>query len=218
MRLLFTKTVFLLVCLFSLSTSRCQNADIDLLRNINLNRNKNLDGAFQFLSKTTSYFSISTPVVVLSAGFIKKDSALKKKGLYIAEAMLGSAIIATTLKFTINRPRPFTVDTSIQKLTDAGSKSFPSGHTSDAFVTATSLSIAFPKWYVITPAYLWASAVAYSRMDLGVHYPTDIVAGAIIGSGSAVLCYEINKWIRNKKRKKKVNADSPASINSEETH
>ncbi|HEU4788615.1 MAG TPA: phosphatase PAP2 family protein, partial [Flavobacterium sp.] len=53
--------------------------------------------------------------------------------------------------------------------------------------------------YVIAPSFLWAGAVGYSRMYLGVHYPTDVLAGAIVGSGSAFLCYKLNKWI-NKKR------------------
>ena len=81
----------------------------------------------------------------------------------------------TGLKFAINRKRPFVTYPDIEKIASAGSKSFPSGHTSDAFATATSLSLAFPKWYVITPSFVWACAVGYSRMDLGVHYPSDVL-------------------------------------------
>ena len=57
----------------------------------------------------------------------------------------------------------------------------------------------YPKWYIIAPSFAWASAVGYSRMHLGVHYPSDVAVGAIIGSGSAYLSYKANKWI-NKKR------------------
>lgn len=78
----------------------------------------------------------------------------------------------------------------------------PSGHTSTAFATATSLSLAYPKWYVVAPSFVWAGAIGYSRMHLGVHYPSDVLAGAIVGSGSAYLTYKANQWI-NKKRKKK---------------
>ncbi len=46
------------------------------------------------------------------------------------------------------------------------------------------------------PSYTWAVIVAYSRMDLGVHYPSDILIGAVIGAGSAYLCFRLNQKIR----------------------
>ncbi|MFY7909200.1 MAG: phosphatase PAP2 family protein, partial [Emticicia sp.] len=64
---------------------------------------------------------------------------------------------------------------------------------------ATSLSLTFRKWYVVIPAYTWASAAAYSRLHLGVHYPSDVLAGAAIGAGSAWLCYKANRWLQRKK-------------------
>lgn len=90
----------------------------------------------------------------------------------------------------------------VQPVVSEASYSMPSGHTSTAFATATSLSLAYPKWYVVAPSFVWAGAIGYSRMHLGVHYPSDVLAGAIVGSGSAYLTYKANQWI-NKKRKKK---------------
>ena len=104
--------------------------------------------------------------------------------------------MTTAIKYSINRQRPFVTYPIIVNQTESTSPSLPSMHTSIAFSTATSLSISFPKWYVIAPSFLWASTVGYSRLHLGAHYPTDVFAGAIVGAGSAYLTYKLNKWIR----------------------
>jgi membrane-associated phospholipid phosphatase len=182
----------LFIGLFSCQLS-AQNLDIDLLRKINIERNTTLDPTFKFVTNSVSPIGIATPLLVTSIGLIQKDKSLQNKGVYIGATLLTSAVITTTLKYSIQRDRPFVTYPDIQKLTSAGSPSFPSGHTSEAFATATSLSLAFPKWYVIAPSFLWASAAGYSRMHLGVHYPSDVLVGAIIGSGSAWLCHELNK-------------------------
>ncbi|MDP4596715.1 MAG: phosphatase PAP2 family protein [Crocinitomicaceae bacterium] len=185
--------IFIIFVLGLENTNFSQNLDIDLLRKINIDRNAALDPAFKLITNSVSPIGLGAPLIVTSIGFIQKDQTLKNKGYYIGATLLTSALITTTLKFTIDKDRPFVTYPEIQKLTGAGSPSFPSGHTSEAFATATSLSIAFPKWYVIAPSFLWASAAGYSRMHLGVHYPSDVLVGALIGSGSAWLCHELNK-------------------------
>ena len=193
------KTLCILFILSIISIrSFSQNADINQLREINLNRNKSLDPTFQFITNTASPVTIATPIVIYSVGLIKKDSTLKSKGMYIGQTVLVSALITTVLKCAINRERPFITYLYLEKVTSGGSPSFPSGHTSEASATATSLSLAFPKWYVIAPSYVWASAVGYSRMDLGVHFPSDVLAGAITGAGSAYLTYKLNNWLRTR--------------------
>lgn len=174
-----------------------QNLDIDLLRKINLERNQALDPAFKFITNSVSPIGIGAPLVVTTIGFIQKDQTLKNKGYYIGATLLSSAVFTTTLKFTIDRERPFVTYPDIQKLTGAGSPSFPSGHTSEAFAVATSLSMAFPEWYVIAPSFLWAGAAGYSRMHLGVHYPSDVLVGALVGAGSAWLCKALNERLQN---------------------
>ena len=82
----------------------------------------------------------------------------------------------------------------------------PSGHTSAAFYSATSLSILYPKWYVIVPSYLWASSVAWARMYEGVHYPSDVFVGAVVGAGSAWIAYKVQKCVDKKARAKKTAA------------
>lgn len=176
-----------------------QNIDIRLLREINLNRNKQLDNTFRFITNSAAPVAISTPIVLLGVSIINRDSTMLRKSIYIGATVLSAAVITTTLKHSINRTRPFITYPYIEKETSGGSPSFPSGHTSDVFSLATSVSLAYPKWYVIVPVYTWAGAIGYSRMSLGVHYPSDVLVGAIIGAGSAYLCFKGQQWL-NKKR------------------
>jgi undecaprenyl-diphosphatase len=85
----------------------------------------------------------------------------------------------------IARPRPFDTYSFIIKLSQAGGFSFPSGHTMEAFCVATSLALLFPEKKIILPAFLWAVLVAYSRLALGVHFPSDILGGVVMGAVSA---------------------------------
>lgn len=197
------KNVFLGFALLFCGFSFAQNIDINILRDVNLKRDKSLDPTFKFITNSVIPVSIASPAIIYSLGLINKDENLKKKGIFIAETFVVNAFVTTALKHAVNRKRPYTSYPDIDVQTSEGSASFPSGHTSTAFQTATSLSLAYPKWFVIAPSLLWASAVGYSRMDLGVHYPSDVLAGAIIGSGSAYLTYKLNKWV-NKKRSKSI--------------
>jgi membrane-associated phospholipid phosphatase len=182
-------------------TTYSQNLDIRILRQINEHRHAHLDGTFNTITNSVSPISIAAPILIFGTGMIEKDQELKQKGLVIGASFLVTTIFATTLKHAINRARPFETYPDIQKMAAGGSSSFPSGHTSDAFSTATSLSLAFPKWYVIAPSYTYATLVGYSRMHLGVHYPSDVLAGAIVGAGSAFLCYKAQKWLNHRNRK-----------------
>ena len=197
----YQKILFILVLFLSWNVTS-QNWDIDLLKEINLERNKSLDPTFKLITNSVSPISIGAPIAVFGLGLIQKDSSLKSKGIFMVEALCVNAFTTTALKLAFKRDRPFVTYPYLDKQADAGSYSFPSGHTSSAFALATSLSLAFPKWYVIAPAYLYASAAGYSRMHLGVHYPSDVLAGAIVGAGSALLSnYVQQKFLSSKKKK-----------------
>jgi undecaprenyl-diphosphatase len=160
------------------------------------------DGAtkvFRGISNTTQMATIAVPAAVLVAGLIDNNSTTLKKGLYLAESAAAATFVCYGMKYAFQRSRPYMVTPGLTKSGSGSGPSFPSGHTSVAFATATSLTLAYPKWYVAVPAYAWAASVGYSRMYLGVHYPSDVLAGAVIGAGSAWLMYKANKWLFRKK-------------------
>jgi len=192
------KAVIFLSFTFLVATIHAQNFDIDLLKKINVDRNIALDPLFKGITNSVTPLTIGAPILMFSAGLIHNDSSLKSKGIFMGEALLVNAFITTALKLSIQRDRPFVTYGFIYQQAKAGSWSFPSGHTSSAFALATSLSIVYPEWYVIVPSYLWASSVGYSRMHLGVHYPSDVLVGALVGTGSAFLSNALNNCIHKK--------------------
>ena len=197
--------IYIIVILFFSSFTNAQNTDIDLLRSLNNNRNKSLDPTFRTISNSVVPIGLVAPVIIYTIGFIKKDSTIKKQALFIGQTFLVSAFITTALKYSTKIERPYDTYPDIDQAYTSTGYAFPSGHTSTAFATATSLSMEYPQWYVIAPSFVWALAVGYSRMHLGVHYPSDVIAGAIVGSGSAYLSYKLNKWITKKRKKSSTN-------------
>lgn len=181
------------MCTVFLTEAQAQNNDISLLRKLNVERNNQLDPSLKFMSQSTYALSMAIPTTVYGIGLIKRDSAIRRKGLYIGGSMAVATALTLGMKYTINRERPYKTYPDIINLTNETSPAFPSGHTSLAFATATSFTFAYPKWYVAIPSFAWASSVGYSRMHLGVHYPSDVVVGALVGAGSAWLSCWLSK-------------------------
>ena len=192
-------TIFFTLFLISFSPF-AQNLDIDILKDINQDLNQNLDKPFNSISKSVYPLSVAVPISLLGSGLIKKDKNLQRQGLASLASLAISMGTTYSLKKIINRDRPYITYPNIQPYYIEHDPAFPSGHTTAAFSTATSLSLTFKKWYVVVPAYTWAGAVAYSRLHLGVHYPSDVLAGAVIGAGSAWLCYKANRWLQRKNK------------------
>jgi membrane-associated phospholipid phosphatase len=189
-----------ILCAITFST-HAQNSDVRLLSSIYSDSSATKDKTAKILSVSVAPISLATPATMLLVGLIKKDSILIHNGLKTGGAILLTTAVSVGLKYAVNRSRPFNEYQLLFKAkVSASSYSFPSEHTSSAFSTATSLSLAYPKWYVIAPAYLWACSAAYSRMYLGVHYPSDVIAGAIIGSACSFASFKLEKWLFTKKR------------------
>lgn len=103
------------------------------------------------------------------------------------------------LKNIIGRPRPCSIDSSVPLLIPFPSEySFPSGHTLHGFAAATAIFLHFKKPGIA--ALMLASLIAFSRMYLFVHFPTDILGGIILGVTMAVVVYCVEKKMAKRKK------------------
>ena len=119
----------------------------------------------------------------------------------LAAVLLTTAIGEGILKNIVQRPRPFLQFASIQPLIpEPSSFSFPSGHTGSSFAAATVIARKFKK--AALPALTIAAVIAFSRLYVMVHYPSDVLGGIILGITCAI-CAEIlvRKYLVRKEMK-----------------
>lgn len=133
----------------------------------------------------------------LGAVWIAAALALFLKGgeRKAALAIIAAIVIATivgdfALEPLVARPRPCDVDAAVQLLVARPTDfSFPSGHAAAAFATTSVLFLARSRWRI--PAVILASLIAFSRLYLFVHYPTDVLGGALLGILCGWLAWEM---------------------------
>lgn len=190
----------------SSALSQKNYAGLTYLHKLQDKRTDSKTSFYKLMSGTATPISLATPFSYWVAGMISKNKTLKKDALFALESFAYSQALTFGVKAISNKPRPHEADPTLISLKNAKNSSFPSGHTAEAFATATSLTLITHKWYVAVPAYTWASLVGYSRLYLGVHYPSDVIAGAFVGSGSAFLSYELNKWLHHEKKTHKTHS------------
>lgn len=151
----------------------------------------------QFISDSISFISFGVPVVITVVREFRSDTNKKRNRLslvYVLVSIAVAGLISYAMKKTFTEPRPYEVDSRIVQLSVGGGYSLPSGHTTEAFASATALLFLFPRWSVFVPMFTWATLVALSRIYLGVHYPFDIFVGVFLGSTSAYLWFRFLFW------------------------
>jgi undecaprenyl-diphosphatase len=159
-----------------------------------------LDQELVDLAPTFEHPWLTAVFLVLSAWWVKGPllvgiglcSDLHRRRLpltFLAAAVATGAasIVAHVLKEAFDRPRPPVAEPGLGSLTPLpDNPSFPSGHSATAFAAATAVAILSPR---LRPAALAiAAAVGLSRIYLRVHFPLDVLAGALIGAGVGALC------------------------------
>lgn len=122
----------------------------------------------------------------------------RKAGLTMALALIFCLLIGNvTLKPLIARARPYSYfPDMVLLIPPLDDFSFPSGHTFASFAAATALFLHHRKEGIA--AFLLAATIAFSRLYLYVHFPSDILAGMILGIASGWTAYKIINWYQHK--------------------
>lgn len=129
---------------------------------------------------------------ILAAIILFAIPKTRKSGAILVIALIIDVILCNgILKNLFCRIRPCNINTSVQLLiTRPSDFSFPSGHTSASFAAVASLFFAKER-KLFKPAFVLATLIAFSRMYLYVHYPTDILAGIVVGVLAGYMGYFI---------------------------
>ena len=137
-----------------------------------------LNPIMKFITSLGDEGILPIAVIILFLLFKKTRKVGITAGVSLA---LEAILINLTIKKLVGRTRPYVVNEAIEYITKRPSdNSFPSGHTGCVFAVASVLFFMMPKKIGI-PAMVIASLVGISRLYVGVHYPTDIIGGFIIG-------------------------------------
>lgn len=119
----------------------------------------------------------------------------RKQGVAVISSVALAGLLANlVIKPLVNRMRPFEFDPAMMLLIEApGSSSFPSGHSAASFAAATVICFMPIKWYWKVAAVTIAALIAFSRMYLYVHFPSDVLGGTLLGITSGLIVVFIGR-------------------------
>ncbi len=165
-------------------------ADLRLLLALNGTRARGADVFLSALTDANTLVSVGAIAWVGVAAGARRSRRLAWKAGVLLATLLAGALLVYLLKIFVERPRPFAVDAMVEKLSGGGSPSFPSGHVTEAVAMLTAVALLFPKQRWITAALIfWSVFIAYSRMATGVHYPSDVLGGALAGIATGTIIH-----------------------------
>jgi undecaprenyl-diphosphatase len=155
--------------------------------------------------------AVLTIITIIAAGFLALDGK-KHMALFVCGSVLGGVAASTVLKDVFHRPRPDLVPYSVY----VSGASFPSGHSMMSAVTYLTLGALLArsqerkrvKAYFLLVAIFLTFSVGVTRVYLGVHWPTDVLAGWTAGSVWALLCWLAARRLQSRRTLERETAHS----------
>ncbi len=177
--------------------------EIDILNAIQNIRNTPLD---KFMVTISSAGNLSLIWIAFIFIFLSTKELKKQGKIMVLAFILNVLLVNILVKNLVARPRPYEVasftDLLVHKLSD---NSFPSGHTSYAFSFATIVTMLNKNKPLVVFTDVLAVLIALSRLYLYVHFPTDVLAGAVFGIIIGLLAIKIYESPKYRKLKEKYN-------------
>lgn len=178
------------------STKYNENSvDVRIFRDFNNIQSRFVNTMVNITNESIVPVLIGVPVGLYIGSRIADNKYGENSAVLLALSEITSGAVSQGMKWIFKRPRPYRTLNNVY-LTDTnnlkGTYSFPSGHSTNSFTIATSLTLRYPDEPVlIVGSFTYATLVALGRIYWGVHYPSDVLAGMLIGAGSAALIYSL---------------------------
>lgn len=178
------------------------NYDQQLFLTLNGFNSPNADAVMSWITNKYSWIPLYLFLIFLIVKDRRKDS-LWILATVIAAVGLADFVSSGIMKPLFVRPRPChdpLIGHLVHMISGCGGQyGFSSSHASTSFALATSLYIMMhSRFKIVSLLFIWALIYSYSRIYVGVHYPGDIIAGAIVGMLSGVLCTRLHSFILKK--------------------
>ncbi len=187
------------VCAITASAQDCANLpwEADLTAQLNSIESPFVRDASKVTSDALLPLSIGLPIGMYLYGVSALDFTDGRNPYakrYAAESGLQTFVtmgltygVVLALKNIIDRPRPYEAYPGcITNYRHDSDGSLPSGHSAGSAALATSLCLRYPEWYVIAPSVAYALYTGFARLNLGMHYLSDVLVGYAIGVGIAL--------------------------------
>ena len=167
-----------------------QAFDETVIRWLGAHHTRGLDVAMLEITALGTGIVVMMVVAVAALFLVLTDH--KYSAILLLASTFGGLVLNAVLKLGFNRPRP----SIVAPVVHAVSSSFPSGHAMSAAVAYTTVAYlaarlhkrSWARWLVMTAAFIVIALISISRMYLGVHYPSDVLAGIAVGLAWAAFC------------------------------